>query len=105
MLRPDTYVGSLEKTDGNFWVLNAAETQFHFTEVNYVPALYKIFDEVIVNASDNNSRDCPMSYIKVEIDQERGSISVENDGKGTDFSSFWIFQFFKPKRKFPNSED
>lgn len=34
-----------------------------------VPGLYKIFDEIIVNASDNKQRDPSMDVIKVVIDQ------------------------------------
>lgn len=34
-----------------------------------VPGLYKIFDEIIVNASDNKQRDPSMDTIKVEINQ------------------------------------
>jgi DNA topoisomerase-2 len=88
LLRLDTYVGSLEKTLQWFWVLNPAENQFLFTELEFVPALYKIFDEIIVNAADNNARDSPMTYVKVEINEELGSISVINDGKGTNFFFF-----------------
>lgn len=36
-----------------------------------VPGLYKIFDEIIVNASDNKQRDPSMDTIKVAIDQVR----------------------------------
>lgn len=32
------------------------EVNFHLEEVKYVPALYKIFDEVLVNAADNYQR-------------------------------------------------
>ena len=30
--------------------------EFEFKEIKYVPGLYKIFDEIIVNAADNFSR-------------------------------------------------
>lgn len=33
--------------------------------VTYVPGLYKIFDEIIVNAADNKQRDPNMSKLKV----------------------------------------
>lgn len=35
------------------------------------PGLYKIFDEIIVNASDNKQRDPSMDTIRVDIDQVR----------------------------------
>lgn len=34
-------------------------------QVTYVPGLYKIFDEIIVNAADNKQRDENMSKLKV----------------------------------------
>jgi DNA topoisomerase-2 len=37
-----------------------------------VPALYKVFDEVLVNAADNFQRDGGMTAIKVAIDPAEG---------------------------------
>ena len=51
-------------------------------EVEYVPALYKIFDEILVNAADNKQRDPSMREIRIKIDIENGFISIKNDGKG-----------------------
>jgi DNA topoisomerase-2 len=34
------------------WVVNEAN-KLEFRQINYVPGLYKIFDEILVNASDN----------------------------------------------------
>eukprot|EP01047_Picozoa_sp_COSAG01_P028229 COSAG01_NODE_1890_length_8979_cov_5.337500_2_plen_1328_part_00 len=50
-------------------------------ECDYVPGLYKIFDEILVNAADNKQRDPNMDSIKVEIDQAAGMISVQNNGR------------------------
>lgn len=47
-----------------------------------VPGLYKIFDEIVVNAADNKQRDPTMDKINVTIDQAAGTISVKNNGKG-----------------------
>ena len=38
-------------------------------QINYVPGLYKIFDEILVNAADNKQRDPNMDTIKIDIDQ------------------------------------
>ena len=51
-------------------------------EVTYVPGLYKIFDEILVNAADNKQRDSRMDTIKVDIKPEEGLISIMNNGKG-----------------------
>lgn len=37
-------------------------------EVSFVPGLFKIFDEVLVNAADNKQRDPNMDTIKIDID-------------------------------------
>ncbi|VAI27534.1 unnamed protein product [Triticum turgidum subsp. durum] len=50
--------------------------------VTYVPALYKIFDEILVNAADNKRRDPSMDSLRVDIDVEGGCISVYNNGEG-----------------------
>ena len=51
-------------------------------EATYVPGLYKIFDEILVNAADNKQRDPRMDTIKVDIKPEEGLISIMNNGKG-----------------------
>ena len=38
-------------------------------KIDYVPGLYKIFDEIVVNAADNKQRDPKMDTLKIEIDQ------------------------------------
>ena len=53
LLRPDTYIGSVELQKDKLWVFNTHEEKLELREVNYVPGLYKIFDEILVNAADN----------------------------------------------------
>ena len=36
-------------------------------EITYAPGLYKIFDEILVNAADNKQRDSRMSVLRVNI--------------------------------------
>lgn len=50
--------------------------------ISYVPGLYKIFDEILVNAADNKQRDPKMDSVKVNIDVEKNMISVYNNGDG-----------------------
>jgi DNA topoisomerase-2 len=80
--RPDTYIGSVERTDQQMWVFNSQTEQMEFRKVSFVPGLYKIFDEILVNAADNKQNDASMSSIKVTVNHGNGEISVENDGKG-----------------------
>ena len=51
-------------------------------QVSFAPGLYKIFDEVLANASDNCRRGVGTDRIEVTIDAERGTISVWNNGAG-----------------------
>ena len=45
-------------------------------EITYVPGLYKIFDEILVNAADNKQRDKKMDTIKIDIKPEENCIKV-----------------------------
>ncbi|KAF3321549.1 DNA topoisomerase 2 [Carex littledalei] len=80
LLRPDTYIGSVEKHTQSLWVYK--EGEMVYGPVTYVPGLYKIFDEILVNAADNKQRDPTMDLVKVEIDAEANQISVYNNGDG-----------------------
>lgn len=82
LVRPDTYIGSVERTTEQMWVFNSETNQMELRKVSFVPGLYKIFDEVLVNAADNKQRDPTMKVIKVVVNREKGEISVENDGAG-----------------------
>jgi len=83
---PDTYIGSVEQVQNNDWVLSQ-ENKIELTTHNYIPGLYKLFDECIVNARDHvircQSSDNPVTYIHISID-DSGVISIVNDGKGID---------------------
>ncbi|EAR83749.1 DNA topoisomerase IV (macronuclear) [Tetrahymena thermophila SB210] len=85
LLRPDSYVGSIENEQKSLWILNKEGTALEEKEIDFVPAFYKIFDEIIVNAADNFQRNqdgAPMDTIKVMIDQQNQMISVWNNGQG-----------------------
>ena len=80
LLRPDTYIGSVERHSQALWVYE--DDQMIHRTITYVPGLYKIFDEILVNAADNKQRDPSMDMLKVEIDKSAGRISVYNNGDG-----------------------
>ncbi|KAL7748705.1 DNA topoisomerase 2 [Sorochytrium milnesiophthora] len=80
LLRPDTYIGSVEAMQTPMWVFE--DGKFVHRSITYVPGLYKIFDEILVNAADNKIRDPEMDTIKVTIDQENNTISIMNNGRG-----------------------
>ncbi|KAL7740436.1 hypothetical protein ACLKA6_013229 [Drosophila palustris] len=82
LLRPDSYIGSVEYTKELMWVHNAEQNCMVQREISFVPGLYKIFDEILVNAADNKQRDKSMNTIKIDIDPEKNIISIWNNGQG-----------------------
>jgi DNA topoisomerase-2 len=46
---PDTYIGSIEEVDSQQWILNETGDKIYEKNISYVPALFKLFDEGIVN--------------------------------------------------------
>jgi DNA topoisomerase-2 len=43
-----------------------------YRQITYAPGLFKIFDEILVNAADNKVRDPSMDTVRVDIDQVGG---------------------------------
>lgn len=82
LLRPDTYIGSVESVTQAMWVMDTENNKMIQKDITFVPGLYKIFDEILVNAADNKQRDPKMDCIKIEIDPESNKIKVWNNGKG-----------------------
>ena len=90
---PSMYIGAVENTVTETYIYDDASQRMIKKELTYVPGLYKIFDEIIVNAIDQTTRLC-MEYapkdakkvknIWVSINKEAGTISVMNDGDGID---------------------
>jgi len=86
---PDTYIGSVEKTDVDTWIYNEETEKIIYKNIKYIPGLYKIFDEVLVNAIDQHVRTendekiiNKVNTIKVNFDIEKNIISVYNNGEG-----------------------
>ena len=75
--RPDTYGGSVHPVEWENVKINGSPGGYETVEV--IPMMYKMFDELIVNATDNISRG-KTTKIRVILDAN-GSIDVINDGK------------------------
>ncbi|XP_071112129.1 DNA topoisomerase 2-alpha-like isoform X2 [Haliotis cracherodii] len=82
LLRPDSYVGSVEAVTQAMWVYDEVTDTMVQREITFVPGLYKIFDEIMVNAADNKQRDPSMNCLKIDIDPENNKIKIWNNGKG-----------------------
>jgi DNA topoisomerase-2 len=86
---PDTYIGSIEKTDIDTWIFNEEDDKIVYKNIKYIPGLYKIFDEVLVNAIDQHVRTendpkivNKVNTIKVNFDNNNNSIAIYNNGEG-----------------------
>ena len=95
-MRPGMYIGSIEVDRIKTWVLDEPAERFVKKEIDYIPGLYKIFDEILVNALDHLTRlkqqkqPLPQHQVKsIKIciptaTSPDGEISIENDGDGID---------------------
>lgn len=100
LLRPDSYVGSIEWQRDKLWIYDSKKNEVAEKDVDYVPGLFKIFDEVLVNANDNFVRDRSQTYIKVEIDEKAGRVSVENNGQSLPIQMHQEHDMFVPEMVF-----
>ena len=100
--RPDSYIGSIEFQKERLWVYNSETEKLEFREVKYVPGLFKIFDEILVNAADNYQNDKSMKYIKVTIDREKNTIKVKNGGRGIPIEIHKKYNMYVPQLIFGN---
>ena len=91
---PDTYIGSVEEIDSDLWILNLNEDKIIEKNIKYIPGLFKLFDEGIVNCRDhvvrmqqailnNQENILPVTNIDISI-QDDGTIIMINDGNGID---------------------
>ncbi len=90
--KPDTYIGSIENTEHEDYIFN--DEKIISKGFQYIPGLYKLFDEGIVNCRDHVIRQeqavsskienaLPVSNIEINVDDD-GTIHSYNDGNGID---------------------
>ena len=115
---PDTYIGSIENVSSNVFIYNQNNQKIVEKNISYIPGLYKLFDEGIVNCRDHvirmnqlisqtnitnkinitskttkTNQIFPVTKIDVSISDD--IISLYNDGNGIDVSmhpeyNIWI---------------
>ena len=94
---PGMYIGSTELINTNIWVFSTSDDiekpdKIEQKTITYIPALYKLFDEVIVNARDhvirmiqsNHPEKKLVTSIEITINEQTGMITISNDGNGVD---------------------
>ena len=111
---PDTYIGSVEEVDSNVWIINDNEPSDNVTgckiiekNIKYIPGLFKLFDEGIVNCRDHVVRmnqaiktgtpnALPVTCIDISI-QSDGTIVMINDGNGIDVAEHPEYKIWIPE--------
>jgi DNA topoisomerase-2 len=104
---PDTYIGSVENVDANMWVIDETTQKISLKSIDYVPGLYKLFDEGIVNARDHIVRMNKstaedkkiVTFIETTIDPD-GTITITNDGNGIDVAKHPEYDLWIPEMIF-----
>lgn len=107
LANPDTYIGSVENVEADMWLYNKENQKIQQKNVTYIPGLYKLFDEGIVNCRDHVVRmkqavkdgkenSIPVSYIDICI-QDDGTISMTNDGNGIDVAIHPEYKIWIPE--------
>ena len=100
---PDTYIGSVESIDADMWIMSENGNKIVEKNINYIPGLFKLFDEGIVNCRDHvvrmktrvdskSENALPVTHIDIEINPD-GTITMTNDGNGIDVAEkdgVWI---------------
>ena len=91
---PDTYVGGCDLICEKLFIYDSGENKIVEKEIEYIPALFNIYNEILVNAKDQvtrlnglYSKDKSVnvvSEIKVSFNSEKGEISIMNNGDGID---------------------
>ena len=102
---PDSYVGSIEMaTYEDAWVYDEENKKMVKRDIDIVPGLYKIFDELLVNAVDQYTRvkyndeiKEKVTRIEVIIDPDENLISVYNNGKGFDVAIHEEHKIYVPE--------
>ena len=94
---PDMYIGSIEKVNTNIFIYDNENKKIVEKTINYIPGLYKLFDEGIVNCRDHvvrmqqlissstNENNYPVNNINITISND-GIVTLTNDGNGIDIS-------------------
>ena len=99
---PDTYIGSIENVNGPMYIFNDKIIQI---DIDYNPALYKLFDEGITNCRDHrirteikkktdNTTDV-VNSIHIEINNNK--ITMTNNGDGIDIEKHPTYQIWIPE--------
>lgn len=112
LYRPNLYIGPIEEDEYPMWIYDFIKKEMKKKNVKYTPGLFKIFDEILVNAIDHavrlkkektkNPDVTLMKTIKISINKESGEIGVWNDGDGIEVEKHSEHNKYIPELIFGN---
>ncbi len=81
-------MGQVDRMAKKTWIVDGETKRMVFRQVHYVPGLFELRDEILINAVDKCKRHMCQSQtgstmpfeIRASIDREKGTITVENTG-------------------------
>ena len=100
---PDTYIGSVEHVDAQMHVFDEATQRIVLKTIEYIPGLYKLFDEGIVNCRDHVIRmlqsDAANKRVvnHIETFVQDDVITFINDGNGIDVAKHPEYNIWIPE--------
>lgn len=81
LLRPGMYVGSTREEQRHTFIYDCEEETMIARDVTYVPAMLKIFDEVLSNSCDEFRRDTNLGLTKIDVTvNKNGTIIIRDNG-------------------------
>jgi DNA topoisomerase-2 len=113
LLKPDMYIGSVKPDFIETFLANDCGNGMVKSTIQYIPGMFKIFDEIVANAIDQSIRlkersdagekgvKC-VTTLKINIDVETGFIKVYNDGEGIEVVEHEEHKIYIPELIFGN---
>ena len=88
LFAPDTYCGGCDLINDKLYIFNKETKKIEFKLIEYIPALYNLFNEILVNARDHiirlqqKNEKHQVTKIKINYNEDNGEWSIYNDGEG-----------------------
>ena len=99
LARPGMYIGDTKCTTSECWVVDLETNMAVFKMCKWNPGIFKIFDEILVNAVDEVQRNKSVKCIKIEFNDK--FVSVYNDS-GIPIETHPEYNIYIPELIFAN---
>ena len=99
LARPGMYIGDTKCTTSECWVVDLETNMAVFKMCKWNPGIFKIFDEILVNAVDEVQRNKSVKCIKIEINDK--FVSIYNDS-GIPIETHPEYNIYIPELIFAN---